>query len=93
MIHPRKVLTTQQMGAVDRATIEAGIPGIVLMENAAARVVEYIAENILHWQSIGFWWSAARGTTAATAWPSRGSSTSGSGRVIFGWFLRPATMN
>jgi NAD(P)H-hydrate epimerase len=30
------------MGEVDRATIEAGIPGIVLMENAAARVVEYI---------------------------------------------------
>ncbi len=31
------------MGEVDRATIEAGIPGIVLMENAAHRVVEYIA--------------------------------------------------
>ncbi len=31
------------MGEVDRATIEAGIPGIVLMENAAQRVVEYIA--------------------------------------------------
>ena len=27
----------RQMGAVDRATIEAGIPGIVLMENAAHR--------------------------------------------------------
>ncbi len=45
MIHPRKVLTTQQMAEVDRATIAAGIPGIVLMENAAARVVEYIAEK------------------------------------------------
>ncbi len=33
------------MGEVDRATIEAGIPGIILMENAAARVVEYIAEK------------------------------------------------
>jgi hydroxyethylthiazole kinase-like uncharacterized protein yjeF len=31
------------MGEVDRATIGAGIPGIILMENAAQRVVEYIA--------------------------------------------------
>src|SRR5215469_14651459 len=45
VIHPRKVLTTQQMADVDRATIEAGIPGIILMENAASRVVEYIAEK------------------------------------------------
>jgi hydroxyethylthiazole kinase-like uncharacterized protein yjeF len=42
---PRKVLTPQQMGDVDRATIEAGIPGIVLMENAAQRVVEFIARR------------------------------------------------
>lgn len=42
---PSKVLTPRQMGEVDRATIEAGIPGIILMENAAARVVEYIAET------------------------------------------------
>ncbi len=42
---PGKVLTPRQMGEVDRATIEAGIPGIVLMENAAARTVEYIAAN------------------------------------------------
>ncbi len=33
------------MGEVDRATIEAGIPGIILMENAAQRVVEYIATH------------------------------------------------
>src|SRR5579862_4965443 len=33
------------MNAVDRATIEAGIPGLILMENAAHRVVEYIAEH------------------------------------------------
>jgi NAD(P)H-hydrate epimerase len=38
-----KVLTTTQMGAVDRATIEAGIPGIILMENAAHRCVEFLA--------------------------------------------------
>jgi hydroxyethylthiazole kinase-like uncharacterized protein yjeF len=40
-----KVLTPQQMGEVDRATIEAGIPGLILMENAASRVVEFIAEK------------------------------------------------
>ena len=33
------------MAEVDRATIDAGIPGIILMENAAARVVEYIAAH------------------------------------------------
>ena len=43
LINPRKVLTPREMGEVDRATIEAGIPGIILMENAAQRVVEYIA--------------------------------------------------
>jgi NAD(P)H-hydrate epimerase len=42
---PRKVLTPAQMGAVDRATIEAGIPGIVLMESAASRCVEFLAER------------------------------------------------
>src|ERR1700744_5972644 len=44
-VNPRKVLTPRQMGEVDRATIEAGIPGVVLMENAAQRVVEYIASH------------------------------------------------
>jgi NAD(P)H-hydrate epimerase len=39
------ILTVAQMNAVDRATIEAGIPGIILMENAAHRVVEYIDEH------------------------------------------------
>jgi NAD(P)H-hydrate epimerase len=33
------------MAEVDRATINAGIPGIILMENAAARVVEYLATH------------------------------------------------
>ena len=45
LINPRKVLTPREMGEVDRATIEAGIPGIILMENAAQRVVEYIAAH------------------------------------------------
>jgi hydroxyethylthiazole kinase-like uncharacterized protein yjeF len=44
-IEPRKVLTPREMGEVDRATIEAGIPGIILMENAAQRVVEYIVRH------------------------------------------------
>jgi len=45
MMNPRKVLTPQQMGEVDAATIAAGIPGIILMENAAQRVVEYIVRR------------------------------------------------
>ncbi len=40
-----KVLTTGEMREVDRRTIEMGIPGIVLMENAAHRVVEFLAEH------------------------------------------------
>jgi ADP-dependent NAD(P)H-hydrate dehydratase / NAD(P)H-hydrate epimerase len=40
-----KVLTVAQMNTVDRETIGRGIPGIILMENAAHRVVEYIAER------------------------------------------------
>jgi len=38
-----KVLTAEQMREVDRRTIEMGIPGIVLMENAAHRVIEFLA--------------------------------------------------
>ncbi|MGA2740893.1 MAG: NAD(P)H-hydrate dehydratase [Bryobacteraceae bacterium] len=40
-----KVLTAAQMRAVDRRTIEMGIPGLVLMENAGHRVVELLAER------------------------------------------------
>jgi hydroxyethylthiazole kinase-like uncharacterized protein yjeF len=40
-----KVLTVAQMNTVDRATVERGIPDIILMENAAHRVVEYIAAH------------------------------------------------
>ena len=40
-----KILSAAEMRAVDRRTIEAGIPGIVLMENAACRVVEFLAER------------------------------------------------
>ena len=35
-----KVLTAAEMREVDRRTIEAGIPGLVLMENAGHRVLE-----------------------------------------------------
>ncbi len=37
-----KVLTAAQMREVDRLTIERGIPSLILMENAARRVVETI---------------------------------------------------
>ncbi len=40
-----KILTAAEMNALDRATIAAGIPGIILMENAAYRVVEFLAER------------------------------------------------
>jgi hydroxyethylthiazole kinase-like uncharacterized protein yjeF len=40
-----KVLTAAQMRDVDRRTVEAGIPGIVLMENAGHRVVEFLSEK------------------------------------------------
>jgi len=35
-----KILSAAQMRDIDRLTIEAGIPGLILMENAAHRVVE-----------------------------------------------------
>ncbi len=38
-----KVLTAEEMHAVDRKTIERGIPGLILMENAGARVAEFLA--------------------------------------------------
>ena len=40
-----KVLTAAEMREVDRKTSELGIPGIVLMENAAHRVVEFLVER------------------------------------------------
>ncbi|MEO8368389.1 MAG: NAD(P)H-hydrate dehydratase [Candidatus Solibacter sp.] len=40
-----KVLTAAAMREVDRRTIEAGIPGVVLMENAGHRVVEFLAQR------------------------------------------------
>jgi NAD(P)H-hydrate epimerase len=40
-----KVLTADRMREVDRRTVELGIPGIVLMENAAHRVVEFLVRR------------------------------------------------
>jgi NAD(P)H-hydrate epimerase len=40
-----KVLTAAQMRDIDRRTIELGIPGIVLMENAGHRVVEFLHQR------------------------------------------------
>ena len=40
-----KVLTAAQMREVDRLTIDRGIPGVVLMENAGQRVVDLLVER------------------------------------------------
>jgi hydroxyethylthiazole kinase-like uncharacterized protein yjeF len=37
-----KILTAEQMREIDRRTIEAGVPSIILMENAACRFVEFL---------------------------------------------------
>jgi NAD(P)H-hydrate epimerase len=40
-----KILTAAEMREVDRRTIELGIPGLILMENAAHRVLEVLARQ------------------------------------------------
>ncbi|MGO9239642.1 MAG: NAD(P)H-hydrate dehydratase [Bryobacteraceae bacterium] len=37
-----KILNTEQMREVDRAAMEAGFPGLILMENAGCRVTEFL---------------------------------------------------
>ncbi|MBV8549969.1 MAG: NAD(P)H-hydrate dehydratase [Acidobacteriaceae bacterium] len=39
-----KILTAAEMREVDRLTIERGIPGLILMENAGSRVVDLLSE-------------------------------------------------
>ena len=39
------ILTAAEMREVDRLTIEAGIPGLILMENAGSRVVDFLRET------------------------------------------------
>ncbi len=40
-----KILTAEQMREVDRRTMEAGMPGLILMENAACRFVEFLEKQ------------------------------------------------
>lgn len=40
-----KILTAAEMREVDRLTIERGIPGLILMENAGSRVVDFLRET------------------------------------------------
>ena len=40
-----KVLSASQMREVDRLTIESGIPGLILMENAGSRVVDLLLKT------------------------------------------------
>ena len=40
-----KVLSAAEMRDVDRHTIELGIPGMILMENAGSRVVDFLMEK------------------------------------------------
>jgi NAD(P)H-hydrate epimerase len=40
-----KILTAAQMREVDRLTIERGIPGLILMENAGSRVVDFLLDT------------------------------------------------
>ncbi len=39
-----KILTAAEMREVDRRTIERGIPGLILMENAGNRIVDFLRE-------------------------------------------------
>jgi ADP-dependent NAD(P)H-hydrate dehydratase / NAD(P)H-hydrate epimerase len=40
-----KILTAAQMREVDRLTIERGIPGLILMENAGSRLVDFLRDT------------------------------------------------
>ena len=67
------------MGAVDKAHDRGRHSGIILMENAAQRVVEYMARTILAcWRSSASWWSAARAIMAAMGLRWRASCMSAS---------------
>ncbi len=40
-----KILTAAEMREVDRLTIERGIPGLILMENAGGRIVDFLLQT------------------------------------------------
>ena len=40
-----KILTAEEMREVDRLTIERGLPGLILMENAGSRLVDFLRET------------------------------------------------
>lgn len=81
MSNPRKVLTAREMGEIDRATIESGIPGLILMENAARGVVDAIAEHFAPVSEQRIAVVCGGAITAAMVWPWPGSCRSGSARV------------
>jgi hydroxyethylthiazole kinase-like uncharacterized protein yjeF len=41
-----KILTGEQMRAADRRSVEAGIPGLILMENSGCRIVEFLEKTL-----------------------------------------------
>ena len=70
-----KLATAAQMREMDRRTIEDyGVPSLVLMENAALRVVDVIgASGSGRCAASALASSAARATTVAMGWRSRGT--------------------
>ncbi len=62
-----KVLTASEMREVDRRTIESGIPGLILMENAGVRVVDVLRETFAPLSNSESLWFAAKAITEATA--------------------------
>ena len=49
-----KILTAAEMREVDRLTIDRGIPGLILMENAGGRVVDFLRRRSPRLTSSGF---------------------------------------
>lgn len=62
------IVTPAQMGLIDKTTIEeTGIPGIVLMENAAINVVREIVEKLKKVKSRNFFVFAGKGNNGGDA--------------------------
>jgi hypothetical protein len=68
-----KVFTAAQMREFDRVAIEEyGIPSMVLMENAALRVVEFLEAKFAPLRGKNIVICAAKGIMAAMGWRLRG---------------------